>query len=133
MAKVRVHSVDQLTWKTVREETRDKPLEHLSEADLNAQVLIHEAGSETGCQLFETIFEAGAEVAVHRHDEDEIMYVVDGEMVVGARRLLPGSSLFIAGGTFYGFKAGPSGLRFLNFRPRADNTYIPAPKQPARA
>ncbi|SKC10440.1 cupin domain-containing protein [Sphingopyxis flava] len=133
MAKVHVHSVDELIWKTVREQTRDNPLKHLSEANLNAQVLIHEAGSETSCQLFETIFEAGAEVAIHRHDEDEIMYVVDGEMMLGARKLSPGSSVFIAGGTFYGFKAGPNGLRFLNFRPRADNSYIPAPQQPARA
>lgn len=133
MARVRVHSAEKLGWNTVREQTRGEPLPGLSESDLDARVAFHEPGGEASCQLFEVIYDPGAEVAVHRHDEDEIIYVVDGEMVLGARSLRPGSSVFIAGGTFYGFKAGPQGLRFLNFRPRADTTYIPARTEPAGA
>lgn len=132
MARVRVHDVGKLGWNTVREQTRDHPLAGLSESDLNARVAFHEPGSDATCQLFEVVYEPDAVVAVHRHDEDEILYVVDGEMMLGARRLMPGSSVFIAGGTYYGFKAGANGLRFLNFRPRADTTYIPA-AEPAGA
>jgi hypothetical protein len=43
--------------------------------------------------------------------------VLEGEMIVGARRLTAGCSVFIPGHTLYSFKAGPDGLRFLNFRP----------------
>jgi hypothetical protein len=34
-----------------------------------------------------------------------------------------GDSVLIPGLTVYGFRAGPAGCRFLNFRPRRDRTY----------
>jgi hypothetical protein len=44
-------------------------------------------------------------------------------MHIGGRVLGPGTSVAIAGKTFYGFTAGPDGLQFLNFRPRQDVTF----------
>ena len=35
-----------------------------------------------------------------------------------------GSSFFIPGNTLYGFRAGPEGCRYLNFRAQADSTYF---------
>jgi uncharacterized cupin superfamily protein len=68
-------------------------------------------------------YEPHAEIQIHAHDEDEIIYVLAGEMHLGNRVLCPGSTVAIAGKTFYGFKAGPTGLQFLNFRPRQDITF----------
>ena len=34
--------------------------------------------------------------------------------------------MYVPGGTVYSFRAGPDGLRFFNFRPRLDATYLSA-------
>lgn len=123
MGKVRIHSVDQLSWRTVRDVTAGREPSGLSKEDLDAEIIFHEPGDDTTPQLFEVSYGPNAHIAVHAHDEDEIMYIVGGEMLFGAQTLKPGSSLFIQGGAYYSFKTGDDGLRFLNFRPRADLTY----------
>jgi hypothetical protein len=60
----------------------------------------------------------------HAHEEDEIMFVLEGELHIGRRVLPYGSAIFIPAHTLYAFRSGPTGLTFLNFRPRADGTYI---------
>ncbi len=81
-------------------------------------------GSDSELQLFEVRLEPNYIAAPHAHASDEIMVVVDGEMWFGAQRCGPGTSVSIPGNTLYGFKAGPNGARFMNFRPRRDETYI---------
>ena len=44
-------------------------------------------------------------------------------MRINNRTVGPGACLTIPGGVFYGFHAGPEGLRILNFRPRNDTTF----------
>lgn len=75
-------------------------------------------------QLFEIQLEPGLEITTHAHADDEIVYVVDGALHVGRRVCGPGSSFFIPGNTLYGFRAGPAGCRYLNFRAQADSTYF---------
>ena len=82
----------------------------------------HHPGSPDELQLFEVVFPPDTEITPHAHDEDEIVYVLEGELHLGARVLTPGMSVYIPGRTLYGFRAGPEGLRFLNFRPREDLT-----------
>jgi hypothetical protein len=42
----------------------------------------------------------------------------------------PGTSIYIDGGTFYGFTAGEHGVHFLNFRSHLDNTFhLPGKRQ----
>ena len=53
-----------------------------------------------------------------------MIYILEGEIIFGNRSFGPGSTISIPGNTLYGFRAGPEGLRFLNFRPRADTTFI---------
>ncbi|MDE2405671.1 MAG: hypothetical protein KGM17_13470 [Sphingomonadales bacterium] len=53
---------------------------------------------------------------VHCHSEDEIIFVIDGEIRLGNRISGPGTALFIAAGTMYAFLPGPAGLHFINFR-----------------
>jgi quercetin dioxygenase-like cupin family protein len=95
-----------------------------TEGELDSQARIHEMGTENSPQLFESQFPPHGEVNIHANAEDEIMFVLAGQMLVGNHTLGPGSSVFIAGNTLYSFKAGPEGLTFLNFRPRKDTTYI---------
>lgn len=84
---------------------------------------IREPGTETAPQLVELRFHAHEVTALHCHDEDEIIYVLAGSMVMGSRTLHPGDVAFIGGGVFYEFTAGPEGLHFLNFRSHIDNSF----------
>jgi hypothetical protein len=60
--------------------------------------------------------EAGGEVAVHSHSEDEVIFVRAGSVRLGKRLHGPGTAIAIAANTKYGFMAGPEGLSILNFR-----------------
>ena len=75
-------------------------------------------------QLFEIRLEPNLQISTHAHADDEIVAVVEGELHVGRRVCGPGSSFFIPGNTLYGFRAGPQGCRYLNFRAEADSTYF---------
>ena len=57
-----------------------------------------------------------AERGVHSHTEDEIIFVIGGEIRLGSKLYGPGTALAIAADTLYGFTAGPLGLSFVNFR-----------------
>ncbi len=81
-------------------------------------------GGSDECQLFEVRCDPDFQFNSHAHDEDEIMFVLEGELHLGRQVFPVGSALFIPGKTLYAFRSGPTGLTFLNFRPRADATYI---------
>ena len=53
---------------------------------------------------------------IHSHSEDEIIFVMEGQMRLGAKLFGPGTALAVAADTFYNFTVGPAGLRFVNFR-----------------
>ena len=53
---------------------------------------------------------------LHSHSADEIIFVIEGEMLMGQRRLPPGTAVAIDGATRYRFGASDDGLAFLNFR-----------------
>jgi quercetin dioxygenase-like cupin family protein len=85
----------------------------------------HEFGSENELQLAELDFIPHAEAVIHKHDNDEIIYVVSGEMHFGNKILKAGDSIYIPGNTFYSFNAGPNGLRVVNFRGKSDISFYP--------
>ena len=96
---------------------------HMSDAQLDSSVRVHEAGDGGGLALTENCYLPNTLIEPHAHSDDEIIYVVDGELVLGARVLGAGASLYVAGGTLYGFSAGAVGARILVFRP-AKGDYI---------
>lgn len=53
---------------------------------------------------------------VHSHSEDEIIFVISGDIRLGTRLHGPGTALAIAADTLYSFTPGPQGLHFINFR-----------------
>jgi len=54
--------------------------------------------------------------APHRHSTDEILFVLEGDVHFGAYRLGPGDAVAVAAGQRYGFRSGPQGFAFLNYR-----------------
>ncbi len=128
MSKIRFHLADEIEWTTIRQRAGDPPpdgLEYLAESELNSSMSFHEFGSQNEMQLAELSYLPSAEAAVHKHDDDEVIYVVSGEMHFGGKVLKQGSSVYIPGNTFYGFTAGPDGLRIVNFRAKLDVSFTP--------
>lgn len=61
--------------------------------------------------------DADFEVAPHFHSEDEVIVVTAGQIVLGKRAYGRGTAIAIPRDTIYGFRTGPDGLSFINFRP----------------
>jgi quercetin dioxygenase-like cupin family protein len=121
--KIRVHLEAETPLFTVEQLLRDKGsseehIRSLSDDALAAGMRFFEMGTESSPQLFESQVPPNTVAPVHSHEEDEIIYVLEGEMQFGTKSLSKGSALFVQANARYGFKAGPEGVRFLNFRPR---------------
>jgi quercetin dioxygenase-like cupin family protein len=84
----------------------------------------HHLGSDAAPELFEVRFQPDTVVNSHAHLRDEIIFVVEGELILGSRVLKPGSSVYVAANTLYSFRAGPEGVHFVNFRPTAGAGYV---------
>lgn len=128
MGTVRIHPVEEIKLSRIRDRAGNPPpkvFELLAESELDSSMTFHEFGSDKELQLAELDYLPGAEAVVHKHDDDEIIYVVRGEMHFGNKVLKAGSSVYIPGNTFYGFTAGPNGLRIVNFRASADVSFYP--------
>jgi hypothetical protein len=59
---------------------------------------------------------ADKETVPHSHSEDEVIFVRAGTIRLGARSFGPGTAIFVAANTRYGFFSGEGGLSFVNFR-----------------
>jgi mannose-6-phosphate isomerase-like protein (cupin superfamily) len=130
MAKIRSRRRDDLQVRRVVDlytgESGDRTmLDRVPPAELHHQsVGYYFPGGPDECQLFEVRCDPDKQFNPHAHEEDEIMFVLEGELHLGRQVFYAGSALFIPGRTLYAFRSGPEGLTFLNFRPRADRTYI---------
>jgi quercetin dioxygenase-like cupin family protein len=128
MPKVQISEIDSMPWMAARagyeRASGESTIERANQdSDERMCHRVHHPGSDTELQMFEVRVPPGMVVESHAHDEDEIVYVLEGEMVLGARVLKAGSSAMIPGKTLYGFSAGADGLVFLNFRARRDTTF----------
>ncbi len=124
MARVRLTTEDQQSWTVSGERDLDEgERAKLRQGELTSAYRMREPGDASSPQLVELRYEPDAEIRVHSHDEDEIIYVLSGEMRINNRKFGPGATLTVPGGVFYGFHAGPEGLRILNFRPRIDTSF----------
>jgi hypothetical protein len=122
MAKVRIREEADCRLISAKEYLIEKSGSDLaankySEETLNTKLRIFADGSGS-LQLIEAQVLPNTVTAVHAHDADEIIYILEGEILVGNRSLGRGSAIFIEAKTLYGYKTGPEGVRLLNFRPR---------------
>lgn len=131
MSKSSIRIVDNTAtpWMSASTESDDliddavEPFE-VADSDPCSAARFYHPGSETDLQMFEVRVPPDERIDQHAHLHDEIIYVLSGEMHLGSQRLKPGMSAYIRGDTLYGFRAGPEGLRFLNFRAAKDLSYF---------
>ncbi len=87
--------------------------------------------ADAGCPTCEIwlhenqFYHADYEVGIHSHTEDELIFVTAGSIRLGNRLYGTGTTLAVAANTKYGFKAGPQGLTFVNFRASAPSYLQP--------
>jgi quercetin dioxygenase-like cupin family protein len=105
---------------------------NFDEGELDTTTRFYHPDDSEGLQLFEVAVPPGFAARAHSHDADEIIFVLEGELHLGQRALKAGDSVFIPGATLYSFRAGPDGLRFLNFRATVDATYYSKDEHMAR-
>src|SRR5579864_4131422 len=86
MAKVRLTTGDQQDWIVSGErQLDDAERGKLGQGELTSSYRVREPGDASSPQLVELRYEPGAVIQPHCHDEDEIIYVRSGAMVIGAR------------------------------------------------
>jgi hypothetical protein len=125
MGAITIRSPEDTPQTVVRDGVGDGPMrQKLSEGELSNGVRVFHPGGPDDLQLFEVTAQPNVVFNQHAHQEDEIIFVLDGELHLGRRVLTSGCSVHIPGLTLYTFRSGPSGLRFINFRPRQDQTFI---------
>ncbi|WP_340586981.1 hypothetical protein [Erythrobacter alti] len=124
MSKIHVQDGAENEWTPIRSVIGRELSERMTEGELLGEFKPHDRGDPAGLELLEVYYPADAEISVHAHLEDEIIFVVDGSIQLGNRTYGKGSSLFVARHTLYGFKAGPEGLHLVNFRAKADASFI---------
>jgi quercetin dioxygenase-like cupin family protein len=133
MTNIRIVDSSSLPWMVKQDVVRagesdangglvEIPAEEVQEHRSAARI-VH-PGTDSELQLYEGRFLSGVNIDPHAHRGDQIIYVTEGQLHFGRRVLGPGSSIYIKGHTLYGFKIGPQGARFLNFRPTRDRSYI---------
>lgn len=123
MRKVKIVAADTIAWQLVAAAVAPDVAARMSSAEREADVRILHSNAD-GLQLFEARIAPNQEIALHAHAADEIIYILAGELRIGRKRLGPGASVFVAGETLYGFRSGAAGVRFLNFRGRANTSFI---------
>jgi len=124
MAAIKISSPADTPLEHARDVVSEDMAARLSDGELRALTRWYHPGGESELQMFEVTVQPNDSIDQHAHDEDEIIYVLDGELHLGSRVLTEGSSVAIRAHTLYSFRAGPNGLRFLNFRARQDMSYI---------
>ena len=77
-------------------------------------------GTFASCPLALMLVDASSQASSHKvgshsHTEDEILYLLAGELQFGRSRILPGMCVAVPHGTLYGFTS-PGSYKFLNFR-----------------
>jgi quercetin dioxygenase-like cupin family protein len=124
MGKSRFVDATTITPLRSRDAVSPRVAAYFTEDDADGEIRVHHRGSEDALQLFEVTVPPNEGASPHAHEQDEIMYVLSGQLRFGARVVEAGSSVYIEGGTLYSFLAGPGGAVFLNFRPRLDASFI---------
>jgi quercetin dioxygenase-like cupin family protein len=124
MGKIRI--VETAPWMVSAndEAVGEADLVEVSDPDTGGAARFFHPGDEGELQMFEVRLPPETKIESHAHNNDEIIYVLAGELKLGARTLLPGSSVYVSRETLYGFRSGREGLRFLNFRATKDLSFL---------
>jgi quercetin dioxygenase-like cupin family protein len=72
-----------------------------------------------GFSLVTVDFGPGYLLPRHSHDSDCLYYIVAGSLIMGTRTLGPGDGFFLPADQPYTYRAGPQGVKLLEFRHQA--------------
>jgi quercetin dioxygenase-like cupin family protein len=72
-----------------------------------------------GFSLVTVEFAPGYLLPRHSHDSDCLYYVIGGSLIMGMRELGPGDGFFLPRDQPYAYRAGPQGVKLLEFRHQA--------------
>ena len=72
-----------------------------------------------GFSLVTVDFAAGLLLPRHSHSSDCLYYIVAGQILMGQRELGPGDGFFLPADQPYAYRAGPEGVKVLEFRHQA--------------
>ena len=72
-----------------------------------------------GFSLVTVDFGPGFLLPRHSHSSDCLYYIVEGQIVMGKRELGRGDGFFLPADQPYAYRAGPEGVKLLEFRHRA--------------
>jgi quercetin dioxygenase-like cupin family protein len=72
-----------------------------------------------GFSLVTVDFGPGFLLPRHSHSSDCLYYIVEGQIIMGNRKLGPGDGFFLPADQPYAYRAGPEGVRLLEFRHQA--------------
>ena len=70
-----------------------------------------------GASLLGVRYAPNAEIPRHKHDVAQIVVVLEGELHQGNRAFGPGQGYYTPAHGPYAIKAGPAGVRVIEFRP----------------
>lgn len=68
--------------------------------------------------------------STHSHSVDELIHVLWGELRLGALVVRPGDTVAVAADRRYGFRSGPEGFGFLNYRADASQQVVERGSEP---
>lgn len=85
---------------------------HADSSCLTCDVWLHENGFPGSEPRTPEEMAAG----VHSHSEDEIIFIVSGQIRLGRKLFPEGTAIAIPADRLYTFTPGPEGMRFVNFR-----------------
>lgn len=94
---------------------RDVDLTEYFEGSTYAQPLVSDPDGD-GMSLASYRLAPNHIIQRHWHDSDQIIFVLEGEIWQGNRCIRPGQGYFTKSGATYSIKAGPAGVKFLEFR-----------------
>ena len=72
-----------------------------------------------GFSLVSIDFGPGFLLPRHSHSSDCLYYIVEGQIIMGKRKLGPGDGFFLPAEQPYAYHAGPEGVKLLEFRHQA--------------
>lgn len=106
MSRAIIIHIDEAPWKTSpRKDAKGNPWGSRFIGDL-----------QNGPWININSLEPNKVVPPHTHTENEVIYIVEGDLTVGDRLCGPGTVVYMEKGTEYGFTVGKKGVRFLNIR-----------------
>jgi len=89
--------------------------EYLGHGTIQIQVLLNQT-DDNGYSLQAVKYPAHAYIPRHHHGVDQVVLVLEGELYQGKKVVRAGSGYFTPAGHPYAVKAGPEGVRLVEFR-----------------